>query len=352
MLGPLWDDARRTNAPGQLDAVDVCAQVRAAADELVCNLRDAERATADWADAERAFALVETALARCLVRLTRTGLWGRNNQAPSNELWRIAGDWLQAGSLQYRARFKPLGYAGDYLMLSQICDGFVCDHPLGCHFDRYFQIQVAPQAVRSRTEQIASTLVAHCLKSGAEPYRVVSVGAGPARDIELALRWLPPDRRAVLHVQLLDLDAEALSFARRRLEDALQPHQLDGVRENLFRLHQRSTGATVAGAADFLICPGLFDYFDDDTAVAILDWFWERLAPGGLLMVGNFAPHCATRAYMEWIGNWYLRYRTPREFAQLAQRARLPENTWWIGVERFGVDLFLHVTKDGPTPGR
>jgi extracellular factor (EF) 3-hydroxypalmitic acid methyl ester biosynthesis protein len=232
-------------------------------------------------------------------------------------------------------------------MLSQICDGFVCDHPVGRLFDRYFQCQVAPQAVRSRTEQIASTLVAHALASQAEPYRVVSVGAGPARDIEQAVRLLPPDRRSALRVRLLDLDDEALSFARGRLDGLLRTDQHVGLRENLFRLHQRSRGKVLEGPADFLICSGLFDYLDDENANALLRWFCDQLAPGGMLVVGNFAPHCATRAYMEWIGNWYLHYRTPREFARFAERARIAASTWGVGVERFGVDLFLHVTKVG-----
>ena len=45
---------------------------------------------------------------------------GSSNQIPSTILWEIAGQWLQTGWLQTRAREKPLGYAGDYALLEAI----------------------------------------------------------------------------------------------------------------------------------------------------------------------------------------------------------------------------------------
>jgi len=79
----------------------------------------------------------------------------------------------------------------------------------------------------------------------------------------------------------------------------------------------------------------------------MLRWFWEQLAPGGSLLVGNFAPHNPTRAYMEWIGNWYLIYRTVEEMHELAARAGIPADQVTIGCERLGVDLFLAGRKRG-----
>ena len=59
------------------------------------------------------------------------------------------------------------------------------------------------------------------------------------------------------------------------------------------------------------------------------------------MLVGNFAPHNPTRAYMEWIGNWYLIYRTDDELCDLAARAEIPIDQFLIQTERTGVDLFL-----------
>ena len=69
--------------------------------------------------------------------------------------------------------------------------------------------------------------------------------------------------------------------------------------------------------------------------------FWQHLAHGGLLLVSNFAPHNPTRAYMEWIGNWYLLYRTTEQMWQLGVEAGIPKDQFHIGSEPMGVDLVL-----------
>ena len=99
------------------------------------------------------------------------------------------------------------------------------------------------------------------------------------------------------------------------------------------------------GTPDFLICSGLFDYLPDKAATAMLRLFWERLAEGGVLLVGNFAPHNPTRAYMEWIGNWYLTYRTGSDLERLAVGAGIPPDKFSLGSEAMGVDLILIARK-------
>jgi len=77
----------------------------------------------------------------------------------------------------------------------------------------------------------------------------------------------------------------------------------------------------------------------------MLRLFWQWLAAGGLMLVGNFAPHNPTRAYMEWIGNWYLTYRTTEDLERLALRAEIPKEHFSITSEPLGVDLFLLACK-------
>jgi extracellular factor (EF) 3-hydroxypalmitic acid methyl ester biosynthesis protein len=320
-------------------------EVRAAATHLVRELKHAEEATAGWSDRELSEILVDAALSECLAQLASTGCWGETNRIPSSELWRIAGPVLEVGSLQHHARFKPYGYAGDHVMLARICERSVCDHTLGSVFDRYFLRQAAPEAVRARTEHVAASLVSHRLAHAGGEYQAVSVGAGPALDISQAVAALPREFRATLGVRLLDLDPDALDAAGKRLEPQLPVDRVTCTRTNLHRLAKGARGADELGTANFLVCSGFFDYLDDPTATALLGLFWRQLAPGGLLLVGNFAPHNPSRAYMEWIGNWYLKYRTPEELERLAVQAAIPRDRFRLGCERTGVDLFLVVTK-------
>jgi extracellular factor (EF) 3-hydroxypalmitic acid methyl ester biosynthesis protein len=312
-----------------------------AGEQFVADLDHARRLTEAWKNEKLTDMLVEAALAGSLRQLSETGCWGEANRLPSSEFWRMAGPLLETGVLERHARLKPRGYAGDFQMLHWIETNYCCDHPLGRAFDRYFQRQAAPQAVRCRTYQTAASLVAHFLKSGDRDYRLASVGSGPANDVSQVLAGLPEDKRARLHVTLLDLDPEALDFSRRQMAILVRPDAIRCIRENLFRLPRNRNVDGILGNPDFLICSGLFDYLDDETAEAMLRLFWKVLAENGMLLVGNFAPHNPTRAYMEWIGNWYLNYRTRGDLERLASAAGMPQGSFHVGSEALGIDLFL-----------
>jgi hypothetical protein len=156
---------------------------------------------------------------------------------------------------------------------------------------------------------------------------------------------LPAERRQRLELVLLDLDEAALEFARANLAMHLGPQQVALHRENLFRLAAADRRSALLERADAIVCLGLFDYLADEPAAGLLRMIWHGLAPGGLALVGNFAPHCPTRAYMEWIGNWYLIYRTAEELRRLASAAGLPPEGFDITAERLGIDLFIHARK-------
>ena len=339
VFGPLAGSSNRT------DIQDLLPRVRQIAGRLAEELKRAEQLTGGWKDEPLGQALIDASLSQSLDQLAATGCWGEDNRLPSSELWRIAGEMLQRGAMQYHARIKPRGYAGDYLLLLRICRHWRCDDPLGRLFDAYFQRQAAPHAVRARTEQVAAAAAWHCLQARPGTYQVVSVGSGPALDLHQAITVLPESRRATLCVTLVDIDPDALDLARRQLGPLLPPAALACVRTNLSRLPRPANARELPQRAELLICTGLFDYLDQDAAVNMLRLFWQRLAPGGLLLVGNFAPHNPSRTYMEWIGLWYLTYRAPAEMEQLGLAAGIPRDRLAIGCDRTGLDLFLRAWK-------
>lgn len=330
----------------QLPPADLLPYVRETGEQLLADLEHADSLSRGFHDEQLGYALVCCAMDRALARLAATGLWGKDNQLPSGELWAVVGDWLEVSWLQHRARFKPRGYAGDFEMFERFWARECVDHPLGRLFDRYFQAQAAVEAVRARTEQIGAALVERCLKTPAEKtFQAVSVGCGPALDLRWALMNLPEERRRQFRITLVDIDGAALEHARQHLAVLISSEQVRPVRENLYRLADKPGAADALAGADFLFCAGLFDYLPDDSAQKLLMLFWDRLAPEGTLLIGNFAPHNPTRAYMEWLGNWYLIYRTADELAALGAGAGLPQARLAVGAERFGLDLFLMAEK-------
>jgi len=338
--------AERSSSAGESteDSPELREHVRRAAADLVDDLAGAEQVTRRWSHAAAADALVEAALDRCLKRLTATGCVGPANQVPSGELWAVAGKWLEKGSLQLRARMKPRGYAGDFDLLTAICEHATSTDPLGRALDRYFLAQAAPEAVRARTEAIAMTL-GELRRQRPGGLRVVSVGAGPAIDVQWAFESMPAADRRGHDVTLLDIDPAALDHARGRIEPLRAGDGVTCIRTNLARLPGARNVEELLPPADLLVCAGMFDYLEAGAATKMLKTFYQRLAPGGLLLVGNFAPTNPTRAFMEWIGNWYLIYRTATDMRGLAHAAAIPEDCCDVVCEPTGIDLFLAAAK-------
>jgi extracellular factor (EF) 3-hydroxypalmitic acid methyl ester biosynthesis protein len=330
---------------GPQDSRVLQQRVEAIARRLDEDLRRAHERTDGWSDAAQTDRLARETLQRAVDQLHAIGCWGQANRLPSSTLWQIAGAWLESGALQLRARTKPRGYAGDFEMLAQIGAHHVCAHPLGAAFDRFFQAQAAPQAVRNRTALVGGAVADFVRRRPHGPIRVVSVGSGPALDLQQACSVLPPPQRQRLQIALLDLDPAALDYARSQLLPLIAPSQLQLVRENLFRLASSSHRGRVLDGADVLVCTGLFDYLADDDAAALLARCWQALRPAGQLWVFNFAPHNPSRAYMEWIGNWYLIYRTAEQMRELAARAGIPSRDVQVSAESSGINLCWQITR-------
>ena len=317
---------------------DVTAQVRAAAHALLSQI-DAAGHDDD---------AIARSLDNCLDALNRLGLIGEGNRLPSSELWNIAGHRLARGWLQHRARTKPRGYAGDHELLERIYHGRLTDDPLGACFDRYFQAAAAPQAVRNRMKMMTGWLAEALSVDPPQNVHVAVVGSAAALEISAAIQKVSTHKRSAVRVTLLDIDPAALEFARTLLAPLLTTDQLCTAAANLFRLPDRPQLARPLAGADLIFCPGLFDYLADDAASRMLAVLYQPLAPGGRLVVFQFAPHNPPRAYMEWFGNWYLIYRSLAELQRVVATAQLPGAAANYGAEPLGIDLYVTLTKTSP----
>lgn len=276
---------------------------------------------------------------RGLVELAATELWGSANREISQFMWQRAGEILRHGWLQLRAREKPRGYAGDHEMLGAIYQQRVTDDPLGVSFDHYFLRQAAPQAVRNRMAIVRDEIC------GAPHKKIVVIGSGAGLEVVDGLQLMPEDERGATEFWLLDLDPAASELAEKNLLPLLPAENLHCSAENLVRLPGKRKVCEKLQDADLVVCTGFFDYLDDEQATEMLKMFWQLLRPGGQALVFNFAPWNPTRAYMEWIGNWYLLYRTRQDLDRLASIAGLSASDFEVTAEASGIDLLLRMTK-------
>jgi hypothetical protein len=113
--------------------------------------------------------------------------------------------------------------------------------------------------------------------------------------------------------------------------------------ENAIKMARaRAVPPSVAGAS-FVVSLGLFDYLPRILAVSLLKALRKSTAPGGELLIGNFAQGNPTRPFMEWASDWVLIYRSTEEFTQLFLDAGFAPDD--LTVERESADgLVLMIT--------
>jgi extracellular factor (EF) 3-hydroxypalmitic acid methyl ester biosynthesis protein len=323
---------------------EIASSVQIIAADLAKKLAAIEREISLAKGLADPYSLLSATLDDCLASLAALNIWGPENRLHSSEIWNAAGHWLSRGWLQNQARTKPRGYAGDHEMLARIYENSLCDDPLGRLFDRYFQAQAAPQAVRNRMRMM-SQWIEQTLHQPS-PIRVAIVGSAFGLEVRDALVSMNAEARQSLTITLLDLDPAALEFARQQLDSLLKPEQLVLQPANLFRLPDRSSLATTLSDSNLILCPGLFDYLDDDGALKMIRCLLSHLASGGRLVIFQFAPHNPTRAYMEWFGNWYLTYRDREAFQRLFVAATTENASLEFDAEPLGIDLYAKVTRE------
>jgi extracellular factor (EF) 3-hydroxypalmitic acid methyl ester biosynthesis protein len=95
---------------------------------------------------------------------------------------------------------------------------------------------------------------------------------------------------------------------------------------------------------DLAYSSGMFDYFHVSWARRLVSRIWRNVASGGTLIVTNAHPSNPTRALMEWVCDWYLKYKTEAELLSIAEGLEPIES---VGVSRDtqGVYQFLEVRR-------
>lgn len=232
-------------------------------------------------------------------------------------------------TLQGRALRKPHGYAGDYEMMESIYSGHVSNDTTLANWDRYFQSQAAPQAVRNRKKYFHDVLDQ---LNGSER-TVLKLGVGPGRGM---YEWFERTSQPRLTFECVDVDRHAIEYAanlnRRHAQRIVFHHQ------NVFKFMPAPDRRY-----NLIWAAGLFDYFDDTTFVAVATKFFRHLAPGGEFIIGNFSVANPTRPYMELFGDWNLHHRTPETLVELAARIGVSPQAIRVGSEPAMVNLFLHM---------
>jgi SAM-dependent methyltransferase len=252
--------------------------------------------------------------------------------------------YFMLGDLNERAYRKPRGYAGAYATIEMLyTDRASGRGRLGPLIDRWTRELAAARAVKNRR-----ALMAHAIDdvagrwSGTSAVRVTSLAAGPAREL---FDVLATPVGTNVFATCIDIDQEALRYAAQRARQLGVANRFRFARDNVVRLCQ-DRGRTVLEPQALIYSIGLTDYLRDAHVVDLINWAYDRLLPGGTLIIGNVVPSNPTRTYMDHMLDWVLIHRSAEELRELFARSRFGTTPVCLRTEPAGVDLFAYCSKN------
>lgn len=225
----------------------------------------------------------------------------------------------------HRSYSKPLGYAGDYMMVKMMVEGERAGPTTYARIvnDFYLEIDLV-KAHRNRLTLLERRLteLASAARDRNEKLAVLNVGCGPAIELVRFIMNSPLSESCEFH--LIDFNAETIAFAK---------DQIDRVKGESRRwpktiFTQQSVHSLLKSAAqgvesnepkyDFIYCAGLFDYLSDRVCQRLLSLFAQWTKPGGNVLATNVHPDNPTRFMMEHVIEWHLIHRTMEDLKGLA----------------------------------
>lgn len=249
----------------------------------------------------------------------------------------------------HRTFVKPLGYAGDYEMMNMIVRNGLEGTTLYAKLvNAYLLDQIGPQAVRNRVGYLEERILSEASRMARQgkPIDIFCIACGPAWEARNFLAKSPLADNARFH--LLDFNEETLSYAGARMEEVRRQHNrrttVTYARNSVQNLLRGRSKVKAGGSYDLIYCSGLYDYLNDRIVRALNSYLYDELRPGGLMVVGNFAPCTPVINFIEHFLDWFLIYRDARQFGSLAPEQARPDQCS-VFSEPTGANIFLDVRK-------
>ena len=250
--------------------------------------------------------------------------------------------FIQLSQLGNRYWAKPRGYAGDYQTIEMIYRNAPSgEGRVGRLIDSCMLNLAAAKAIRNRRHLLAGEVLA-AFGAAAKEFHVTSLGCGPAREVLDVFERA--DDRGRLHVSCVDFDKEALAYVDQRCRDQGLGDRVTTRHANLIYL---ATGRQELdfGPQDLIYSAGFLDGLSDEAALTLVDWIYDKLRPGGRVLLGNLHPRNPSRGLMDHVLDWRLAHRDEGQMSALFQKSRFGQPCSRVVFEPGNIILFAECRK-------
>jgi extracellular factor (EF) 3-hydroxypalmitic acid methyl ester biosynthesis protein len=243
-----------------------------------------------------------------------------------------------------RAYFKPLGYAGDYLMMEMIYRNIPAgDGKLGQLVDSWCLNTTAAKSVRGRRRLLSQELasLSRPFLARGQPVCIMNLACGSNRELFDFLEGC--SRSELVEALCVDIDPEALKYTRNKIDPLNHSATIRLMNENIIKWAMGRSRHDFR-SQDIIYSAGLTDYLEDRLLAAFIKVCYKQLKPGGVLVIGNFAPHNSERMFLDHLIHWRLIYRDKRAIRNAFVNSPFGEQIE-IFAEEQGINLFVKAVK-------
>ncbi|MEL6496195.1 MAG: cyclic nucleotide-binding domain-containing protein [Cyanobacteria bacterium J06623_7] len=260
-------------------------------------------------------------------------------QAIGTYIFRETFPFFMLSSFLDRAFRRPGGYVSDSYISELLAqnepegDGY-----LGVYLDRWIRSRPTCQALKQRGGIITET-IDHLMQQWQleTPLPVTSIASGSAPEVlDLYFRAVPPN----LHVTCIDFNHQEISSAASTAHRwGFQDH-LTFVQDNFFLMAEGYSQIDIP-PQQMIYSVSMANCLRDREFVRILDWIYDRLLPGGIIILGNMHAANPDRILLEHILEWHSTYRSADDLQSLFARSKFRSLPLSLQSDEYGVELFV-----------
>ena len=257
---------------------------------------------------------------------------------------------LLCSPFAYRTYHKPLGYAGDYEMVNMILgDPLEGSSVFSKIVNSWFLSQGPAEAHRNRVNYLTRLFgeESRRLARSGRHAKIFNLGCGPAGEIQ---KFLIQDEICnETSFVLLDFNEETLQYTKKTLE-ALKSQfarrmKVEMIKKSVHQvLKEEPRQSANVEKYNVVYCAGVFDYLSDRICKRLMNIFYDKVEPGGLVVVTNVDASNPSRNGMEYLLDWHLIHRSRNQLKALIPD-RAPPGSATTKNDETGVNLYLEVRK-------
>ncbi len=241
--------------------------------------------------------------------------------------------WFDQSWFFDRAKKKPRGYPGDYVMLTALYNEEPKSTGLGLVMDRYFLKADLARAVRTRLADVKAFVLDEIQKRD-KPVSILNVASGPGREYTCGFDHLENP----VSVTCLDSDEAALGFLKDEVEQAAAKNlTVKPVCYNALKTTSGEKNIQNFGASDIVYSVGLCDYIPDRYMIRILEGWRQSVIEGGVVYVAFKDCREYVASEYQWHADWHFYLRTEEDCRALFEQAGYDMETMEMSRDSTGI---------------